>query len=331
MASEKLSVRQKHKNSVGTHLSELEITTGRETPPTLDSLRNYVQQQENRETYRRYRIPFEGEEETSSQEACNEERSQWDRMEGMIKTMAELAFAGRSREPNVSEYYQRQEKIEAEKCAIQSLQKFEQGMNLAAFIAEFEVAMRGANINKDKWSHILQGQLKGQAWHDWVNHKGAGDALAYDSCKEIVLEMHGNSLLTCIKNVFNPKIKGESFGARSTLARAYMDRLFKGAHTTAQWQERVEMWIILSSYHEDCIAAVLNTNPLTKAQLASAVSQYMELHPEAGKRQSMQGNKFQGFKPYKNYYTYPSQDRSRGWQLQATAAMAAPPPAAMEA
>ncbi len=31
----------------------------------------------------------------------------------MIKTMAELAFAGRSREPNVSEYYQRQEKIEA--------------------------------------------------------------------------------------------------------------------------------------------------------------------------------------------------------------------------
>ncbi len=148
-------------------------------------------------------------------------------------------------------------------------------MNLAAFIAEFEVAMRGANINKDKWSHILQGQLKGQAWrHDWVNHKGAGDALAYGSCKEIVLEMHGDSLLTCIKNVFNPKIKGESFGARSTLARAYMDRLFKGAHTAAQWQERVEMWIILSSYHEDCIAAVLNTNPLTKVQLASAVSQY---------------------------------------------------------
>ncbi len=140
MASEKLSVRQKHKDSVGTHLSELEITTGRETPPTLDSLRNYVQQQENRETYRRYRIPFEGEEETSSQETGNEERSQWDRMEGMIKTMAELAFAGRSREPNVSEYYQRQEKIEAEKFAIQSLQKFEQGMNLAAFIAEFEVA-----------------------------------------------------------------------------------------------------------------------------------------------------------------------------------------------
>ncbi len=60
----------------------------------------------------------------------------------MIKTMAELAFAGRSREPNVSEYYQRQEKIEAEKFAIQSLQKFEQGINLAAFIAEFEVAMR---------------------------------------------------------------------------------------------------------------------------------------------------------------------------------------------
>ncbi len=28
--------------------------------------------------------------------------------------------------------------------------------------------------------------------------------------------MHGDSLLTCIKNVFNPKIKGESFGARST-------------------------------------------------------------------------------------------------------------------
>ncbi len=54
-----------------------------------------------------------------------------------------------------------------------------------------------------------------------------------------------------------------------------MDRLFKGAHTAAQWQERVEMWIMLSSYHEDCIAAVLNTNPLTKAQLASAVSQYM--------------------------------------------------------
>ncbi len=156
--------------------------------------------------------------------------------------------------------------------------------------------------------------MKGQAWHDWVNHKGAGDALACDSCKEIVLEMHGDSLLTCIKNVFNPKIKGESFGARSTPARAYMDRLFKGAHTAAQWQERVEMWIILSSYHEDCIAAVLNTNPLTKAQLASAVSQYMELHPEAGKRQSMQGNKFQGSKPYKNYYTSPSQDRSRGWQ-----------------
>ncbi len=69
MASEKLSVRQKHKDNVSTHLSELEITTGRETPPTLDSLRNYVQQQESRETYRRwYRIPFEGEEETSSQE-----------------------------------------------------------------------------------------------------------------------------------------------------------------------------------------------------------------------------------------------------------------------
>ncbi len=28
----------------------------------------------------------------------------------------------------------------------------------------------------------------------------------------------------------------------------------------------------------------------------------------------MQGNKFQGSKPYKNYYTSPSQDRSRGWQ-----------------
>ncbi len=28
----------------------------------------------------------------------------------------------------------------------------------------------------------------------------------------------------------------------------------------------------------------------------------------------MQGNKFQGSKPYKNYCTSPSQDRSRGWQ-----------------
>ena len=46
------------------------------------------------------------------------------------------------------------------------------------------------------------------------------------------------------------------------------------------------MWIVLSSYSEDCMAAVLRDNPHSASELATSIHRYMELHPEGGRRTS---------------------------------------------
>ena len=75
-------------------------------------------------------------------------------------------------------------------------------MNLASYIQEFEDCMCRGKIHKDKWCNIITSQFKGQVWQDWIDHKELGDEDGYENAKEMVLEMHGVSLLQCIKSTF---------------------------------------------------------------------------------------------------------------------------------
>ncbi len=60
-------------------------------------------------------------------------------------------------------------------------------------------------------------------------------------CKAVVLELHGESMLSCIKNVFAFKKKGDSFSARLSLARAYRERMLRGARTLKDAQDKIDM------------------------------------------------------------------------------------------
>ncbi len=82
--------------------------------------------------------------------------------------------------------------------------------------------------------------------------------------------------------VFAFKKKGDSFSARLSLARAYRERMLRGARTLKDAQDKIDMWIVLSSYSEDCMATVLRDNPHSASELATSIYRYMELHPEGG-------------------------------------------------
>ncbi len=211
------------------------------------------------------------------------------------------------------EYFRKQRDYEKEKYVIQNIQKYTQGMDLASYIQEFEETMRREDIIKTKWADLLKQVLTGQVWQDWVDHKGDGSSEAYDVCKAVVLELHGESMLSCIKNVFAFKKKGDSFSARLSLARAYRERMLRGARTLKDAQDKIDMWIVLSSYSEDCMAAVLRDNPHSASELATSIHRYMELHPEGGRRTFSQGrgnlyngNPYQGQSDhYRTPTTYP--------------------------
>ncbi len=152
-------------------------------------------------------------------------------------------------------------------------------MDLASYIQEFEETMRREDIIKTKWADLLKQVLTGQVWQDWVDHKGDGSSEAYDVCKAVVLELHGESMLSCIKNVFAFKKKGDSFSARLSFARAYKERMLRGARTLKDTQDKIDMWIVLSSYSEDCMATVLRDNPHSASELATSI---METHTRVG-------------------------------------------------
>ena len=117
------------------------------------------------------------------------------------------------------------------------------------------------NIHKDRWCGIILSQLKGQVWQDWVDHKENGDSTGYDVAKDMVLDLHGVSLMQCIKSTFKLRKDGETFGARATAAKVYINKLLKGTTTLAEATERLEMWLTLSSYRDECMGAVLREQP----------------------------------------------------------------------
>ena len=87
------------------------------------------------------------------------------------------------------------EQVELEKTTIRNLKAWDPSMNLASYIQEFEDCMCRGKIHKDKWCNIITSQFKGQVWQDWIDHKELGDEDGYENAKEMVLEMHGVSLL----------------------------------------------------------------------------------------------------------------------------------------
>ncbi len=44
--------------------------------------------------------------------------------------------------------------------------------------------------------------------------------------------------------------------------------MMRGATTVKEAQDKLNMWIVLSSYSKHCMATVLRVNPLTPSELA---------------------------------------------------------------
>ena len=91
------------------------------------------------------------------------------------------------------------DQVDLEKQTIRNLKTWDPALNLASFIQEFEDCMVRGQIDKDKWCNIILAQLKDQVWQDWVDNKELGDGAGYELAKEMVLDMHGVSLMQCIK------------------------------------------------------------------------------------------------------------------------------------
>ena len=98
-----------------------------------------------------------------------------------------------------------------------------------------------------------------------------------------MLEMHGASLLKCITSLCRLKADGETFGARATSVRAYLDHLLKGCTSMESTQERMTMWFTLSSYSQECMATVLKDHPEDMRDLAQAVCRFEEVHSQGTK------------------------------------------------
>ena len=151
------------------------------------------------------------------------------------RTMDVLAVSSDKHGQTISDFMRQQsrvrEQVELEKTTIRNLKAWDPSMNLASYIQEFEDCMCRGKIHKDKWCNIITSQFKGQVWQDWIDHKELGDEDGYENAKEMVLEMHGVSLLQCIKSTFRLKKDGETFGARATAARVNINRLQKGTTT----------------------------------------------------------------------------------------------------
>ena len=109
----------------------------------------------------------------------------------------------------------------------------------------------------------------------------------------MVLDMHGVSLMQCIKSTFRLRKDTETFGARATAAKVNINRLLKDVTTMDEVKEKLEMWLTLSSYGDECIAAVLKDQPQNRRELAQAICRIEEVNPQG--RPS-----YQGYRP-----TYP--------------------------
>ncbi len=57
----------------------------------------------------------------------------------------------------------------------------------------------------------------------------------------------------------------------------------RGATTVKEAQDKLNMWIVLSSYIKHCMATVLRENPFSPSELATSIHRYMEFHPECGR------------------------------------------------
>ena len=92
------------------------------------------------------------------------------------------------------------DQVDLEKQMIRNLKAWNPSLNLASYLQEFEDCTVKGRVNKDKWCNILLSQLRGQVWQDWVDNKEMGDAAGYNLVKEMVLDMHGVSLMQYIKS-----------------------------------------------------------------------------------------------------------------------------------
>ena len=58
-----------------------------------------------------------------------------------------------------------------------------------------------------------------------------------------------------------------------------INRLLKDVTTMDEVKEKLEMWLTLSSYGDECIAAVLKDQPQNRRELAQAICRIEEVNP----------------------------------------------------
>ena len=150
----------------------------------------------------KYHIPFEDDHDAVDDCSRRETTHGESTMDLLMRPMASMAMTTERQNATMTAFMTNQasrlDNTELQKAAIENLKAWEPGMNLPSYIQKFEDSMLRGRNPEAKWCGIMVSQLKGQLWQDWVDNEADGDEAGYEQAKEMVLEMHGTSLLKCI-------------------------------------------------------------------------------------------------------------------------------------
>jgi len=174
---------------------------------------------------------------------------------------------------------------------VKSLPIYDDSMNLTSYFSMFEREMTSEGIPKAVWPSVINKCFTGKVWQYWADCNEDG-TVPYDECKECVLNLKGESIVSCIENLFFMKCSSVEFGERLTFAKACLKRVLKGCNTEDEVIQRILMCLVLSSYSKDCMVECVDHFPKRARELAGRIGRFVETHPEAIRRYPPRNNQY---------------------------------------